>query len=313
MTATFFEYLGWVSLSPNLKESFNKAVLDAEQNRHGSVEIAHLLFALIDDPEGAIALTQRGLDRDDLRDEVADHLDTIPAGSKLDAKDLQPARELKKLMAKASDQADNEHDDHIDGGDVIRALAGFESTSTPDFLNAGQSSREKSQAPKRRTRNQSRKSNRTDTPPLQNGAEEMANTPIDQTSDDLNFDVDPIKASIKSIMARRKDAEEILFECEWYHLFKSLNMIDEVLEGEEQTQRTKLLGPCRKGTGGAPALPQGVFYMCVIWIRNCARLKGIVDIDWIGDITPDEAVSELAPAACSATRQKWHNGFDPTQ
>ena len=55
MTATFFEYLGWVSLSPNLKESFNKALLDAEQNRHGTVEIEHLLFALIDDPEGAIA------------------------------------------------------------------------------------------------------------------------------------------------------------------------------------------------------------------------------------------------------------------
>ena len=60
MTATFFEYLGWVSLSANLKESFNKTLLDAKQHRHGLVEIEHLLYALIDDPEGAIALMQMG-------------------------------------------------------------------------------------------------------------------------------------------------------------------------------------------------------------------------------------------------------------
>ena len=133
-------------------------------------------------------------------------------------------------MAKASDLADNEHDDHIDGGDVIRALADFETASSPDFLNAEPTKRERPRTNKQNKRTRSRKSTRQSTPVLQNGEEAMANTPIDQTNEDLNFEADPIRASIKSIMARRRDAEEILFECEWYHLFKSLNMIDEVLE-----------------------------------------------------------------------------------
>ncbi len=293
MTATFFEYLGWVSLSPNLKESFNKALLDAEQNRHGTVEIEHLLFALIDDPEGAIALTGRGLDRDNLRDKVADHLDGLPTGAKLEIAELQPARELKKLMAKASDQADNEHDDHIDGGDVIRALADFETANSPDFLNAEPNKPERARAPKRHKRSHSRPSTQQSTPVLQNGEEAMANTPIDQTSEDLNFDVDPIRASIKSIMARRRDAEEILFECEWYHLFKSLNMIDEVLDGEEQTQRTMLLARAEKELAERPRCRKAFLYVRHL-DKELARLKGIVDIDWAGDITPDEAVSELA-------------------
>jgi len=126
MTATFFEYLGWVSLSPNLKESFNKTLVDAEKHRHATVEIEHLLYALVDDPEGAIALIAMGVDRDQLRDELADHLDEIPTGARIELSRLQPARELKKLMAKASDMADNEHDDHIDGGDVVRALGEFD-------------------------------------------------------------------------------------------------------------------------------------------------------------------------------------------
>ncbi len=293
MTATFFEYLGWVSLSPNLKESFNKALLDAEQNRHATVEIEHLLFALIDDPEGAIALTGRGLDRDDLRDKVADHLDSLPTGAKLEVADLQPARELKKLMAKASDQADNEHDDHIDGGDVIRALADFETPNSPDFLNAEPNKPNRPRTSNRHTRPRSRKSARQSTPVLQNGEEAMANTPIDQANEDLNFDVDPIRASIKSIMARRRDAEEILFECEWYHLFKSLNMIDEVLDGEEQTQRTMLLARAEKELAERPRCRKAFLYVRHL-DQELARLKGIVDIDWAGDITPDEAVSELA-------------------
>ncbi len=293
MTATFFEYLGWVSLSPNLTESFNKALLDAEQSRHGTVEIEHLLLALIDDPEGAIALTQRGLDRDDLREALADHLERLPAGAKLDVQDIQPARELKKLMAKTSDQADNEHDDHIDGGDVIRALADFKTANSPDFLNIGQHKQETPPAKKRHARSHSRKSTPQNSPALQNGEDAMANTPTDQTSDDLNFDADPIKASIKSIMARRRDAEEILFECEWYHLFKSLNMIDEVLEGEELTQRTILLARAEKELAERPRCRKAFLYVRHL-DKELARLKGIVDIDWAGDITPDEAVSELA-------------------
>ena len=295
MTATFFEYLGWVSLSPNLKASFNKALQDAEQHRHGTIEIEHLLFALIDDPEGAIALTQSGVNRDDLRDDIADHLDGIPAGAKLDLKDLQPARELKKLMAKASDQADNEHDDHIDGGDVIRALADFETVSTLDFLTTTQPNQKAARAPKRHKRTRVRKSTKVAPTPLQTETEEkpMENTPHTQTSDDLNFDVDPIRASIKAIMARRRDAEEILFECEWYHLFKSLNMIDEVLEGEEQTQRAKLLARAEKELAERPRCRKAFLYVRHL-DQELIRLKGIVDIDWAGEITPDEAVSELA-------------------
>ncbi|MCP4934019.1 MAG: hypothetical protein GY927_07385 [bacterium] len=293
MTATFFEYLGWVTLSPNLKESFNKALLDAQQNRHGTVEIEHLLFALIDDPEGAIVLTERGLDRDDLREKIADHLDELPIDAKLEAQDLRPARELKKLMAKASDQADNEHDDHIDGGDVIRALADFETANSPDFLNAKPNKQDRSRTSARNSRTRSRKSTRQSTPVLQNKEDTMANTPINQTNEDLDFDVDPIRASIKSIMARRRDAEEILFECEWYHLFKSLNMIDEVLEGEEQTQRTMLLARAEKELAERPRCRKAFLYVRHL-DQELARLKGIVDIDLISDITPDEAVSELA-------------------
>ena len=244
-------------------------------------------------PKGQLPLTGRGLDRDDLRDKVADHLDGLPTGAKLEVQDLQPARELKKLMAKASDQADNEHDDHIDGGDVIRALADFKTASSPDFLSTEPTKRDRPRTSKRNKRTRSSKSSRQSTPVLQNGEEEMANTPIDQTNKGLNFDVDPIRASIKSIMARRRDAEEILFECEWYHLFKSLNMIDEVLEGEELAQRTMLLARAEKELAERPRCRKAFLYVRHL-DQELARLKGIVDIDWAGDITPDEAVSELA-------------------
>ncbi len=296
MTATFFEYLGWVSLSPNLKESFNKTLHDAMEHRHGTVEVEHLLFALVDDPEGAIALTRMGIDRDELRNTLADHLDAIPAGAKVELKDLQPSRTLKKLMAKASDQADNEHDDHVDGGDVIRALGEFEaSNSNLDFLQTLQNN-EDTPPPKRHPRSRLRKA------PSAAGrlpdADEnmMAKTgphpsSLPQTQP-LNFDVDPIKASIEAIMARRSEAEKVLFECEWYHLFKSLNMIDDALEGEEQVQRARLLARAEKELAERPRCRKAFLYVRHL-DKELARLKGIVDIDWAGDFTPDETVREL--------------------
>jgi flagellin-like hook-associated protein FlgL len=283
MTAKFFEYLGWVSLSPNLKESFSKTLLDAEQHRHGTVEIEHLLLALIDDPEGAIALTQMGVDRDKLRNNIADHLDAIPAGDNIKPHELQPSRTLKKLMAKASDQADSEHDDHIDGGDVIHALGEFKaSNSNLDFLQGVQIEAEAKPAQKRSTRQRSRKA----------GDETVEDSPSNSQANELNFDVDPIKASIKAIMARRSEAENILLECEWYHLFKSLNMIDAVLGEEEQVQRTNLLARAEKELAERPRCRKAFLY--VRYLDNeLDRLKGIVDIDWAGDITPDETVREL--------------------
>jgi uncharacterized protein (DUF3084 family) len=289
MTATFFEYLGWVSLSPNLKESFNKTLLDAEQHRHSTVGIEHLLYALVDDPEGAIALTKMGIDRDALRNDIADHLDAIPAGAQLGLDELQPARELKKLMARASDQADHEHDEHIDGGDVIQALAGFETSNTPDFLIPLQNSKNAPPSPKHHTRSSSHKTKRSQT--LSTLSE---NSPVENSRDnDLNFDVDPIKTAIKAIMARRRDAEEVLYECEWYHLFKSLNMIDEGLEGEEQAHRAKLLARAEQELAERPRCRKAFLYVRHL-DQELTRLKGIVDIDWAGDISPDEAVSELS-------------------
>ena len=304
MTATFFEYLGWVSLSPNLKESFNKTLLDAKQHRHGLVEIEHLLYALVDDPEGAIALMQTGVDRDDLRDLIADHLDAIPAGAKVDLEDLQPARDLKKLMAKASDLADNEHDDKIDGGDVIRALDEFEASGDLEFLSALKNNKSNNKNnPQRRARSTPRKTARTQsarpeqTEAAQNapqvGDEPMVNTPHTSNANEHDLNADPIKASIKAIMARRADAEEILNECEWYHLFKSLNMIDEGLEGEEQTHRAILLARAEAELAERPRCRKAFLYVRHL-DQELARLKGIVDIDWAGEITPDETVSELS-------------------
>ncbi len=326
MTATFFEYLGWVSLSPNLKESFNKTLVDAEKHRHATVEIEHLLYALVDDPEGAIALIAMGVDRDQLRDELADHLDEIPTGARVELARLQPARELKKLMAKASDMADNEHDDHIDGGDVVRALGEFDRlgdfdfshhfTKQPDTKSAalrasrprspkktarytpvsppsGQSERpaaENTQMPPQTLPDQTAPSSPL---PPQAGDETVEKTPPTHTAPELNFDVDPIKASIKAIMARRADAEEILYECEWYHLFKSLNMIDEGLEGEAQTHRAKLLAKAERELAERPRCRKAFLYVRHL-DQELARLKGIVDIDWAGDITPDETVRELS-------------------
>lgn len=290
MTATFFEYLGWVSLSPNLKESFNKTLLDAEQHRHGIVEIEHLLFALVDDPEGAIALTHMGIDRDDLRADIAQHLKAMPSGAKIDLQELQPARELKKLMAKASDQADHEHDDNIDGGDVIRALADFKAAKNLDFLIQLQNKSAAKDTSQNSTKSTSQNPTQTEPVPPQAGDDTVEKTPPTQN---LNFDVDPIRASIEAIMARRRDAEEILFECEWYHLFKSLNMIDEVLEGEEQTHRAKLLARAEQELAERPRCRKAFLYVRHL-DQELIRLKGIVDIDWAGEITPDEAVAELA-------------------
>jgi len=329
MTSTFFEYLGWVSLSPNLKESFNKTLADAEKHRHATVEIEHLLYALIDDPEGAIALIAMGVDRDELRDELADHLHQIPTGARVELARLQPARELKKLMAKASDMADNEHDDHIDGGDVVRALGEFDRLGDFDFRHHFAKQPEiKSPAPQN-TRPRSHKKTAQYAPvqppktqiappapapePVQVATAPVQTAPIpplpplppqagDETVEKisptpkasaLNFDVDPIKASIKAIMARRADAEEILYECEWYHLFKSLNMIDEGLEGEAQTYRAKLLAKAEMELAERPRCRKAFLYVRHL-DQELDRLKGIVDIDWAGDITPDETVRQLS-------------------
>ena len=330
MTATFFEYLGWVSLSPNLKESFNKTLVDAEKHRHATVEIEHLLFALVDDPEGAIALIAIGVDRDELRDELADHLDEIPSGARVELAKLQPARELKKLMAKASDMADNEHDDHIDGGDVVRALAEFDRLG--DFDTSHHFAKKSGAQPvaPRNTRTRSRQRTARQEPvhpqntqaevpeyqtaqhvpaptpapippqaaqsaplPPQAGDQTVEKNPANAPSRELKFDVDPIKASIKAIMARRADAEEILNECEWYHLFKSLNNIDDGLEGEAQTYRAKLLAKAEMELAERPRCRKAFLYVRHL-DQELARLKGIVDIDWAGDITPDETVRELA-------------------
>ncbi len=293
MTATFFEYLGWVSLSPNLKESFNKTLHDAEQHHHAVVDVEHLLFALVDDPEGAIALTKMGVDRDELRDRLADHLDAIPAGSKTEVKDMQPTRELKKLMARASELADREHDDHIDGGDVIRALAKFEASENSFLVPLRQVEKPSEPPAKRHARSLGRKTAPAPSLPPNSGDEQMQTTaPVDETASP-EFDMDPIKASIKAIMARRRDAEQILFECEWYHLFKSLNMIDEGLEGEEQTHRARLLARAEQELAERPRCRKAFLYVRHL-DQELARLKGIVDIDWAGDISPDETVRQLA-------------------
>ena len=257
-----------------------------------------------------------GVDRDDLRDNIADHLDTIPAGAKTDLEELQPARELKKLMAKASDLADNEHDDKIDGGDVIRALGQFESSGSLDFLLALKTTKGSDETPQRHARSRPPTSTRkrsVRSEPIaakqnapQVGEEPMVHTPHTPNANELNVETDPIKASIKAIMVRRAEAEEILNECEWYHLFKSLNMIDEGLEGEDQTHRAILLARAEAELAERPRCRKAFLYVRHL-DQELARLKGIVDIDWVGDLTPDETVADLARMR-STTKKTTSNG-----
>jgi hypothetical protein len=287
MTASFFEYLGWVSLSRNLKESFNRTLKGAMHRRHQTVEIEHLLTALVDDPESAIVLNDLGVDRERLREELLARLDELPLGAISDQQTPQPSRELKKLMAKASDLADKDRDDHVDGGDVVRALIDFDGPAAARLLQVqvpGRAGAGKAKAP----------------PQGVSAAIESARagfasarSPEPQAAAPLGFDVDPIRASIEAIMARRRDAEQVLNQCEWYHLFKSLNQIEAGLEDAEQTHRAILLARAERELAERPRCRKAFLYVRHL-DNELARLKGIVDIDWTDEFSPDEAVAELA-------------------
>lgn len=284
MTASFFEYLGWVSLSRNLKESFNRTLKGVIQRRHQQVEIEHLLAALVDDPEAAIELNAMKVDRERLREELIARVDELPHGPLSETQSPQPSRELKKLMAKASDLADQRRDDHIDGSDVVRALIDFEAVPAGRILQhllptrAGSGSR-------------ARAARQGEEPRVV--LETLSHNPGPHSALALGFDVDPIRASIGAIMARRRDAEQILNQCEWYHLFKSLNMIEDGLEGDEQTHRAKLLARAERELAERPRCRKAFLYVQHL-DQELARLKGIVDTDWADEFSPDEAVAELA-------------------
>ena len=83
MTASYFEYLGWVSLSSNLQASFAKALEDARKRGHKAFRAEHLLYALVDDPEGAIALARMQVSRNELRSDLTEHLSRFPASTGL--------------------------------------------------------------------------------------------------------------------------------------------------------------------------------------------------------------------------------------
>jgi myosin heavy subunit len=294
MNATFFDYLGWVSLSPNLRESFNRTLRDAGKRRHQQIEIAHLLHAMIDDPEGAIALARMGVDRDELREDMEARIDDIPKGRRIEIDEIEPSRELKKLMAMASELAEGENDDEIDGGDVIRALARQESAGGRGRLlpapDRERGAGRKGKAPSRSPNDD--EAGERETASNASGESKVPKSVPPEPRRKVDFDVDPIRASIESIMARRRDAEEILYECEWYHLFKSLNMIDDALEGEEKRHRARLLARAEQELAERPRCRKAFLYVRHL-DQELARLKSIVDINWAGDLSPDQAVSEL--------------------
>ncbi len=133
MVASFLDYMGWVSLSFNLRESFKKAEQTAIELGYQQLDISHLLFALIDNPEAAIALSGHNIDRQQLRHQLTHHALAFTNKGYLPSKDTdartvspEPAKRIQHLMALASQKADISGKTEIDGEDVIKALIELE-------------------------------------------------------------------------------------------------------------------------------------------------------------------------------------------
>ncbi len=142
MVTSFIEYMGWVSLSLNLKDSFERAQQAALDLNHQELDIPHLLYALIDNPEAAIALSKHHIDREQLRHHLSHHaLAFANNGLLLKNNNLteygtfKPTKRIQRLMAQASQKAEMVGKREIDGEDVINSLISIEKELSNHYSN----------------------------------------------------------------------------------------------------------------------------------------------------------------------------------
>ena len=90
-------------LTPDLEAALARAFADANRRRHEYMTLVHLLFALLDHPEIAALLVSVAVDREALRDALAQSLeDTVAVPPSIHDIDAMPTMSVKRVLQRAA-------------------------------------------------------------------------------------------------------------------------------------------------------------------------------------------------------------------
>ncbi len=321
MSLSFLDTLGWVPLSANLKTTFNRALRLAQKGDHVLIGPEHLLLALVDDPEGAIALAERGIDRQTLRRGLSEALRSLPPTASPKAQDTQkPDRDLKRLMARASELAEEAEKELLDGGDVIAALDGFAQREGASVL-------ARLQMPTQAMTSQSLVTETTARPSKspQDDADraEREKTPQDfsgETSRLLgnghgtmgSFAPNLLHETLSDILRKQREAQETLARCPWYRVYRNLQQMGPRSETEAESHRLTMLSQAEAEIARDPECALAFRYLRFLE-DELARLPRLAALD-LADLFPKSDESEA-----ERTADRWEDresaederAFDP--
>ncbi|CFX08332.1 Clp protease [Candidatus Filomicrobium marinum] len=136
MTAPFVESLGPIPMSPTLASTLARAANYAQSQQHIEVTLEHLLLALTEDDDACIVMTSAGVNLDQLKTDVSNHVGRIENRLPTDHPGTAAiSDELRRILNAAAAAASGRRND-INGGIVLAAIIGDANSSAAGLLQA---------------------------------------------------------------------------------------------------------------------------------------------------------------------------------
>ena len=136
MTAPFVESLGPIPMSPMLASTLARAANYAQSQQHVEVTLEHLLLALTEDEDACIVMTSAGVNLDQLKMDVSNHVGRVETRLPTDHPGTAAiSDELRRILNAAAAAASGRRND-INGGIVLAAIIGDANSSAAGLLQA---------------------------------------------------------------------------------------------------------------------------------------------------------------------------------
>ena len=122
-------------LGKNLEKSLNKIFLFANDMRHESLTVEHLLRMLTDNSEAKYVLTACGADVAKLNADVNDFIDeSVPLLEAGDDRDSQPTLGFQRVLQRALFRIQESNEEEVSGVDVLEALYSEQDSTAVEIL-----------------------------------------------------------------------------------------------------------------------------------------------------------------------------------
>ena len=109
-------------ISKELEHTFVRAIQDARLRRHELMTIEHLLFALLDDPQGQDILRRCKANLKELKRELDEYLITQPRVPEKLNFEVGQTIALKRVLQRAAIHVQSSGKSEIDAGDILAAM-----------------------------------------------------------------------------------------------------------------------------------------------------------------------------------------------